>query len=377
LQGCRKIIVNGEVTVEGPWATPGVASQSPVKGPENCIASGLGPRGLPRAPALRGADMPDRNAFRALVVALFLIWSSAGWTALANAQQVGRPIGASASGREPLSAGTSFSLTDRGQEPERQEGEREPAELEESEKEDEELETDRDSFTPATTTVKLGGVLVESAYSFIDNKNVAETHSYPEFLIRYGWRENVELRLGWNYEIGGAGNPVSGNISDFEEEGSESLEQEAKLLYGAKFFLTEQRGWTPRSSFILQGFTPTFGESNLTTLSATQVCGWTLRNGWVWDNALRYGTSGFEGDHFNVWSPSTVLKIPLTERVKTHVEYFGAMTEGRERETTQHFFSPGAHYLLTRNFEIGMRVGWGLNEQAPNFFANAGIGWLF
>ncbi|MFN9344522.1 MAG: hypothetical protein ACK6DB_18305, partial [Planctomycetota bacterium] len=176
--------------------------------------------------------MPDRNAFRALVVALFLIWSSAGWTALANAQQAGRPIGASASGREPLSAGTSFSLTDRGQEPERQEGELEPAELEESEKEDEELETDRDSFTPATTTVKLGGVLVESAYSFIDNKNVAETHSYPELLIRYGWRENVELRLGWNYEIGGAGNPVSGNISDFEEEGSESLEQEAKLLYG-------------------------------------------------------------------------------------------------------------------------------------------------
>jgi hypothetical protein len=175
-------------------------------------------------------------------------------------------------------------------------------------------------------------------------------------LIRYGWRENVELRLGWNYEIGGAGNPVSGNISDFEEEGSESLEQEAKLLYGAKFFLTEQRGWTPRSSFILQGFTPTFGESNLTTLSATQVCGWTLRNGWAWDNAMRYGTSGFEGDHFNVWSPSTVLKIPLTERVKAHVEYFGAMTEGRERETTQHFFSPGAHYLLTRTFEIGMRT---------------------
>lgn len=249
-------------------------------------------------------------------------------------------------------------------------------EFEPEEEQEEELETDRDSFTPATTVVKRGGFLVESAYSFIDNRRVAETHSYPELLVRYGWRENVELRFGWNYEIGGAGNPVSGNISDFEEEEAE-LEEEAKLLYGAKFFLSEQQGWTPRSSFILQGFTPTYGQSNLTTLSATQVFGWTLRNGWSWDNGLRYGTSGFEGDHFNVWSPSTVLKVPLTERLKAHVEYFGAMTSGRERETTQHFFSPGTHYLLTRNFEVGMRVGWGLNEQSPNFFANAGIGWLF
>ncbi len=251
-------------------------------------------------------------------------------------------------------------------------GEEEP---EESEAE-EELETDRDSFTPATSIVRRGGLLVESAYSFIDNRRAAETHSYPELLVRYGWRENVELRLGWNYEIGGAGNPVSGNISDFEETEGE-LEEEAKLLYGAKFFLNEQRGWTPRSSFIIQGFSPTFGESNQTTISATPVIGWSLRNGWSWDSALRYGTSAFEEDHFNVWAPSTVLKIPLTERLKAHVEYFGALTEGRERETTQHFFSPGAHILVTPRIELGIRVGWGLNDQSANFFSNAGVGWMF
>lgn len=242
--------------------------------------------------------------------------------------------------------------------------------------EDEELETDRDSFTPATSTVTRGRLLVESAYSFIDNRKVPETHSYPELLLRYGWSDVVELRFGTNYEIGGSGNPVSGNVSDFEEEESQ-LEEEARVLYGAKFFLSEQRGWTPKSSFILQGFTPTYGISNLTTMSANTVFGWQLGNGWVWDSAFRYATSGFEGDHFNVWSPSTVIKIPLSERVKIHAEYFGAMTQGREKETTQHFFSPGVHYLLTRNFEVGTRVGWGLNEQAPNFFLNVGFGLLF
>jgi hypothetical protein len=247
---------------------------------------------------------------------------------------------------------------------------------EEEDEEEEELETDRDSFTPATSTVARGRLLVESAYSFIDNRRVAETHSYPELLLRYGWSDIVELRFGANYEIGGAGNPISGNVSDFEEEEKE-LEEESKILYGAKFFLSKQRGWTPKSSFILQGFTPTYGVSNLTTMSATQVFGWQLRNGWVWDNAFRFATSGFEDDHFNVWSPSTVVKIPLTERLKVHAEYFGAMTAGREQETTQHFFSPGAHYLLTRNFEVGSRFGWGLNEQSPNFFLNVGIGWLY
>ena len=40
-------------------------------------------------------------------------------------------------------------------------------------------------------------------------------------------------------------------------------------------------------------------------------------------------------------------------------------------------FSPGDHYLITENLEIGVRVGWGLNEQSARFFSNAGLGWRF
>lgn len=318
--------------------------------------------------------MQSKPVFIALWVVTLQLGLSA-WSVQALAQEVdGRrlsPLPAEAT----LRGGNSFSLSDLESASSESQAGREEAEP--AEEEEVELETDRDSFTPATTIVQRGGLLVESAYSFIDNRNVAETHSYPELLLRYGWLENVELRLGWNFEIGGAGNPISGNISDFEEEEVGELEEEAKILYGAKFFLTEQRGWTPQSSFILQGYTPTYGVSNLTTLSATQVFGWRLRNGWVWNNALRYATSGFEGDDFNVWTPSTVLKFALTERAKAHVEYFGVMTDGRADETTQHFFSSGANYLLTRNLELGVRGGWGLSEQSPNFFFNTGIGWLF
>jgi len=248
--------------------------------------------------------------------------------------------------------------------------------LEAAGEEEDEIVTDRDSFTPSTSVVGSRRFVFESAYSFIDNRGVPETHSFPEILTRYGISENIELRLGWNYEVGGAGNPISGNVPDqFEEEAE--LERESTILYGAKFLLTEQCGWTPESSFILQGFTPTSGEANDSSLSATYVGGWTLPNHWEWDSALRYSTGSEEEDHFNVWAPSTVLKVPVGERWKGHVEYFGIFTEGRESESTQHFISPGVHYLICRDFEVGVRVGWGLNDQSPNFFSNLGLGLRF
>jgi hypothetical protein len=244
------------------------------------------------------------------------------------------------------------------------------------EEEEDEIETDRDSFTPATTTTAPGRLIVESAYSFIDNKNVPETHSLPELLMRYGVNDWLELRFGWNYEIGGAGSPISGSVpGDFEPE--PEIEEEHRLLYGLKGWLSEQDGWRPQSVVIVQGFTPTGGENLKSQFSAGYAFGWTLDNRWVWDTSIRYSTSQEGDDDFSVWAPSTVLKIPLGERWKGHVEYFGIFTAGREDESQQHYVSPGVHYLITPDLEIGTRVGWGINEQAANFFANAGFGWRY
>ena len=44
------------------------------------------------------------------------------------------------------------------------------------EAETDEIETDRDSFTPATTTTPVGRVIFESAYSFIDNRDTLASH---------------------------------------------------------------------------------------------------------------------------------------------------------------------------------------------------------
>ena len=239
-----------------------------------------------------------------------------------------------------------------------------------------ELETDRDAFTPATSTVGQRLTVLESSYSFIDNKRVAETHSFPELLVRYGMSERVELRLGWNYEVGGTGDIVSGNEGGEAPDGS-AIERESQMLYGFKAVVSEQHGGVPRSVTILQGYTPTSGEAPATDVVVAYSFGWELPNRWRLDSSMRYGTEHGPLDAFNQWAPSVVLRVPLDEKWHAHVEYFGIYTQGSERDVSRAFISPGAHYLITPNLELGLRLGWGITEDSPNFFSNVGIGWRF
>lgn len=238
------------------------------------------------------------------------------------------------------------------------------------------LETDRDSYTPSTRTVDKGRWIVESSYSFIDNRHVAETHSFPELLLRYGLTERIELRLGGNYEVGGEGNEVSGG-QGAEGFGAGQLVQETQLLYGIKARLRNQDAWLPESSLILQGHTPTSGPNPATAFTAAYVFGWELPKEWKLDSAIRYGVDKEQADRFEAWSPSIVLRKTLAERWNVHAEYFGKFSQNKQPNFILHFFSPGVHYLVTPNMEVGLRVGWGLNEQTPPFFSNAGVGVRF
>lgn len=235
-----------------------------------------------------------------------------------------------------------------------------------------EIETDRDSFTPATTIAGTGRIIFESSYSYLDNRQTVDSHSYPEILTRVGICDGLEFRLGWNYEVGGGGS-VSGGGAEGEVE-EPGTTRDARLLYGLKGALTEQDAWMPESAYIVQARTPTYGPESATDFQLGYVFGWKLINDWKLDASMRYIASDEEHDRFNQWAPSVVLKVPFADRWNVHAEYFGIMTDGKADENNAQYFSPGIHYLLTPDCEIGVRVGWGLNEDAANFFSNVGIG---
>src|SRR5262245_19025102 len=172
----------------------------------------------------------------------------------------------------------------------------------EARSEEEPIETDRDSFTPATSTAGRGRLIVEAAYSFLDHRGLKETHSFPELILRYGLTERIELRLGWNYEVGGAGNDVSGaDASGDGVFGTSRLERLSRLSYGVTVQVTEQDRWLPRSVVIVQAATPTSGESTATDLAVTSAAGWVFPNRWRLDTAFRWLSASERGDRFSTW----------------------------------------------------------------------------
>ncbi|MBL8818240.1 MAG: transporter [Planctomyces sp.] len=235
------------------------------------------------------------------------------------------------------------------------------------------LETDRDSFTPATSTVSKGRTIFETAYSYSKTREGADAHSLPEIVTRIGLTERVELRLGWNYEVEGGGSVSHGGGF----RGEAGAEEESQTLYGIKVALTSQDGWRPGSSCIIQGRTPTSGPETKSDFQLGYVFGWEFEEVWQLDSSLRYASTNEEEDDFNQWAPSVVIKYQASDRWNVHGEYFGIFSDGREVEMQPQYFSPGVHYLISEDIEIGVRTGWGLNDDSADFFTNVGLGLRF
>ncbi|MFN6190002.1 MAG: transporter [Planctomycetia bacterium] len=235
-----------------------------------------------------------------------------------------------------------------------------------------ELDADRDAFTPSAFCVDAGSGLVEGSYVFIDNPMGLPTNNYPELLVRQAANEWLEWRFGVNYGIGSQGNIVTSvEVGEGTLDGSTLYE--SSILYGFKLGTSHQDGLIPDSCFIMEASTPTYGDVFGTVPVATMVAGWDLVADWRLDSAIRYAYAEGHAGWYSRWSPSVVLRMPVTERFEVHAEWFGSYTQGLLDDTQQPFFSPGTHFSITRNVEIGLRVGWGLAGVAAPFFSDAGI----
>jgi hypothetical protein len=236
------------------------------------------------------------------------------------------------------------------------------------------IETDRNSFTFARMTPGANRLIVESSFSYINMAHEKTTYSFPELLMRYGIGDRLELRLGWNYEVGQERLPGGGTVAGFFGANAEQ-----QLYYGFKAVVSQQSGWVPGSAFLLQGHTPTGGPQSVSQLRTGYVLGWTLPNRWDFDTALRFGTDKDGEGGYTLWAPSAVLKVPLTQdrRWFTHLEYFGVFTQGKENDTHRHFIDVGLHHLINPNIEVGGIVAFGPHSGGLNLVTNMGIGIRF
>ncbi len=177
--------------------------------------------------------------------------------------------------------------------------------------------------------------------------------------------------------MGGGGNEVSGSSGEAVEGVDTShVTREQRLLYGLKALVTEQQSWMPQSIVILQGYTPTGGETPATQLLATYAFGWRLPNRWRFDSSLRFATDSDNGNASRSAAPSTVLRMPLGERFQV-MPSTSACFPRTGRAISPVISSAPESTTLHANLEVGVRVGWGLNEQSSRFFSNIGFGGRF
>jgi len=239
------------------------------------------------------------------------------------------------------------------------------------------IETERNSYTFSRQTLAQGQKIAEISYSYIKIGKEAAKHSYPEFIGRYGVTDDFEFRFGYNLESGNDKQAAESEALD--KFGINSAQQ---AFYGFKYQVSEQlpgRRWVPDSDVMINGVTPIASIPSTTQISAGYAFGWELSNEWNLDAAVKWQTDRLAKDHYDVWSPSAVLKIPFGRQKKwfTHIEYFGLYSSGKRKEFCLNLLDSGLHYFLTPNWEIGTIVGFGLTPESQGLFLNFGSGLRF
>lgn len=245
---------------------------------------------------------------------------------------------------------------------------------------DEPLITDRPDFTESTDAVPAGHFQIEAGYTFTydrEGKDRLRDHTAPEFLLRIGVFEDFELRIGWN-GYSWSENQTQERTDSGRRVTRESWNQGANdLSLGIKYKLFEQDGWLPHFGVIAAMSVPT-GSANVGAGDVEPE----LVLLWAYDVNDRFsvaGNVGFavptdEGDRFFQTFASFSVAYALTEKVGTYAEYFGFYPNTEDSDCA-HSVNVGATYLINKDFQIDVRVGAGLNEEADDFFTGIGFAW--
>ena len=244
------------------------------------------------------------------------------------------------------------------------------------------LVTDRPDFTESTEAVPAGHSQLEVGYTFTfdrESKDRLRDHTAPELLLRIGVFANFELRIGWE-GYSWSENQFEGRTRGGRRVTREDWTQGANdLSLGFKYKLIEQDGLIPHFGVIGAITTPS-GRAGVSSgdVDPEVVLLWAYD---VTDSLAIAGNVGLavptdEGDRFFQNSASLSAAIAITDKLGGYVEYFG-FYPNTEQSDAAHSVNGGFTYLIDNNFQIDVRIGTGLNEEADDFFTGIGFAWRF
>lgn len=238
------------------------------------------------------------------------------------------------------------------------------------------LVTDRPDFTESTATIPRGHFQIEGGYTFA-RQGDEEASSLGELLLRIGAGERTEARFGiGSYGQVDTGLPGSTSLSGYEDP-----------FVGVKVRLNASDPnllppGIPQMALLLSTSIPV-GSDELTTdewqPEGKLALSWDLTDFLSLSSNLIYGypSDPAESDErFHQFGATLSTSFPLTDRLGAYVEAFGFNKESLNGSSTT-YLNGGLTFGVSNDIQLDVRVGAGLDDPSPNWFAGIGGGVRF
>ncbi len=241
--------------------------------------------------------------------------------------------------------------------------------------ETEEMETDRPSIGDAAKIVPQGRLQFEIGLQFQnDETNFISDKEYrlPETLIRYGLASFVELRLRGQLthhvlDISGPAQPEN----RFTDTGFDNF------MVGAKFQLLKSQGARPDVA-LQADFELPVGDKTLKADNVQPKLRLNFKNKLTKALSLNYNLGVEWEDNFNLKTGEAYhrfglytlgLNYKITNTFQVFGEAFGELHQNDMRQS----FDFGGAYKIKPNVQLDAYAGFGISEEAPDYFVSAGV----
>lgn len=218
------------------------------------------------------------------------------------------------------------------------------------------IETDRPDMTEASSTVPKGFLQLETgAYyqSYEDNNIKTEDFTFNTTLVRYGLSNNVELRLGWDFQE---------SVTHVNDQKLDNVTSGlSPLLLGLKVYITEEKDWIPEISLIGHIYLPftagadyrpettgvDFRFSLSHTLSEKSSLGYNLGMSW--------GSDSPEASYIY----TIAYGYSISDKFGAFVELYGDFPEDNK---ANHLWDAGMTYLISNDLQLDTSFGTSITQ---------------
>lgn len=226
--------------------------------------------------------------------------------------------------------------------------------------------TDRPDQTESPTVVPKGFLQVETG-SFYESLEIAgiqeERWVFNTSLLRYGLLENVELRLGWDYE------EIATTINDVSLDNV--LNGLSPLLLGTKIAIAQEKSGWPEVGFIGHLFLPFSASSDFKPETTGADFRFAFSHTLNERSNISYNLGGEWGDDAAqiAYIYTIAYGYSITDNFGVYAELYGDLPEN---SSANHLWDAGITYLLSANVQLDATIGSGITD-SQDILLSAGL----